>query len=67
MENKNTEKNRSEKELIRAATAKRIVSVALNTGCHQLWSFLLHGSEPLFSKKTLLELEAVKNQLRSYQ
>lgn len=59
----NAEK-KSEKELIRALTVKRIVSVALNIGCHQLCSFLLGGSEPLFSKNRLLELEAVKKTVK---
>lgn len=57
-------RKKSEKELIRPLTVKRIVSVALNIGCHQLCSFLLGGSEPLFSKNRLLELEAVKKPVK---
>lgn len=57
-------RKKSEKEFIRALTVKRIVSVALNIGCHQLCSFLLGGSEPLFSKNRLLELEAVKKPVK---
>lgn len=63
MEN-NAEKKKSEKELIGAATVKRTVSIALNIGCHQLCSFLLGGSEPLFSKNRLLELEAAKKTVK---
>lgn len=55
---------KGEKELTRTATVKRIVPVALNIGCHQLWSFLLRRSEPLFSKISLLKLEAVKKTVK---